>query len=294
MFSLTLEPHFILSSPKSFIFMFKDFVFKKIRISASEVLKVWHDPEYHGDLEWLLSFWKGSLENYQMIQKSKQATVVKGHIPSIDHNVFLKKLHVRKSVDYLKNMVRQTRARRAVIMGEKAEEKGFQVSRPLFLMESFKFGLHYESGIITEAIEDAPSVAAWAVSLLRDKPNALRGFVIAYARLIGKWHKSGCYHGDLRSGNVLAKKVNGSWEFYFLDNERNRSIDKLPVSKITHNLMQINMLMKFPKNLRFVFWNEYNKIMGFSLKDSRIIKRRVHDIVKSRLTAKGLYDQLDQ
>ncbi len=273
--------------------MFKDFVCKKIKISGSEVLKVWHDPKYHGDLDWLVSFWKGNFENYQMIQQSTQATVVRGNIPSIDENVFLKKLHVRKSVDFLKNLVRQTRARRAVIMGEKAEEKGFQVSKPLFLMESFKFGFHYESGIITEAIEDAPSVAAWATSLLKEKPDELREFVISYAKLIGNWHKSGCYHGDLRSGNVLAKKINGVWDFYFLDNERNLSVDKLPINKVIHNLMQINMLIKFPKNLRFVFWNEYNKIMGFSLNDSRIIKRRVHDIVKTRLTAKGLYDKFN-
>lgn len=271
--------------------MFKDFVFRKIKISGSEVLKVWHDPKYHGDLDWLLSFWKGNFEDYQMIQQSTQATVVKGNIPSINENVFLKKLRIRKAADYLKNMVRQTRARRAVIMGEKAEEKGFQVSKPLFLMESFKFGLHYESGIITEAIEDAPSVAVWATSLLKDQPNDLREFVIAYAKLIGNWHKSGCYHGDLRSGNVLAKKTGGVWDFYFLDNERNLSVKKLPVNKVIHNLMQINMLMHFPKKLRFVFWNEYNKVMGFSLKDSKIIKRRVHEIVKSRLSAKDLYSK---
>lgn len=270
--------------------MFKDFVYKKFKISASEVLKVWHDPEFSGDFDWLIRFWKNEFSCYELIQQSKQATVLKGTIPSVSQTVFLKKLHVRKKVDVLKNMVRQTRARRAVLMGESAEAKGFKVCRPLFLMESFKFGLHYESGLITEEVDNAPSVAGWVV-YLKDKPEEAARFVEAFGQLIGHWHKRGCYHGDLRTGNVLAKLIDDQWEFYFLDNERNLSLETVSKARIIHNLMQVNMTLGVSRRLRFLFWNAYNEVMRFSEADARQIIRKVHNIVKSRLTAKNLFDR---
>jgi hypothetical protein len=55
-------------------------------------------------------------------------------------------------------------------------------------------------------------------------------------------HRAGIIHGDLRPGNVLARKVADGWEFFFLDNERTRKWPWLPMRLRLKNLVQINML----------------------------------------------------
>jgi len=45
-----------------------------------------------------------------------------------------------------------------------------------------------------------------------------------------------------RAGNVLVKKCEGKWKFYFLDNERTRRTRKISFAGRKKNLVQLNML----------------------------------------------------
>ena len=267
--------------------MLSNFKFIQLEIGKREKLRVWMTSTYDGDLDWLIKFWKNDLSDYQMIQQSKQATVVKGKNPNLACNIYLKKLHIRKRVDFIKNSLRKSRARRAVEMGEIAETNGFFVSKALFLIESVKNGFHYESGIITESIEGAISVGA-LLRELKDKRSRLIQFVQSFARLIGRWHKKGLYHGDLRLGNVLTKWVDGQYTFFFLDNERNRFYSyQVPTAKVTHNLMQIFMCVaKYPEEVQNTFWNSYNDVMKFPPKLYAKIKRNALTTVYERWDAK--------
>jgi len=74
--------------------------------------------------------------------------------------------------------------------------------------------------------------------VLRDK----RRFIRALGQTVGRMHGAGIFHGDMRAGNVFAKKSEGNWQFFFLDNERTRRFGVLPCRLRFKNLVQLNML----------------------------------------------------
>jgi len=63
-------------------------------------------------------------------------------------------------------------------------------------------------------------------------------------RLIGRLHRTGIVHGDLRPGNILVQHSGGEPVFYFIDNARNRFFKKsMPDRLRLKNLVQMNMLL---------------------------------------------------
>ena len=82
------------------------------------------------------------------------------------------------------------------------------------------------------------------------------GFVMAMGRVIGRLHKTGILHGDLRPGNILITHFDREPVFHFIDNERNKYYPKgIPQELREKNLIQINMivspLITFTDRLRF-------------------------------------------
>jgi hypothetical protein len=75
---------------------------------------------------------------------------------------------------------------------------------------------------------------------------------------IGCMHRAGIVHGDLRPGNILARRVAGGWELFFIDNERTRRWPVLPASLRLKNLVQINMLPgRISRTDRMRFFESY-------------------------------------
>lgn len=97
--------------------------------------------------------------------------------------------------------------------------------------------------LVTEEVTDAHHACRHLVSpgpdcTLRDRRELLRSI----GRTIGQMHGAGIVHGDLRPGNVLARRTAGGWEFFFIDNERTRKWPWIPKRLRLKNLVQINML----------------------------------------------------
>jgi hypothetical protein len=83
-----------------------------------------------------------------------------------------------------------------------------------------------------------------------------RNLLEALGLLIGRMHKKGIYHGDLRPGNILIGDREGEVGFYFIDNERTQYFSQgLPYRLREKNLIQLNMIVKpqitFTDRLRF-------------------------------------------
>lgn len=78
-------------------------------------------------------------------------------------------------------------------------------------------------------------------------------------RVVGRMHKCGIIHGDLRWGNVLVEGEPENPQFVFLDNERTKRYRRVPRRKILKNLVQLNMIpnLAMSRTERMRFWRAY-------------------------------------
>jgi tRNA A-37 threonylcarbamoyl transferase component Bud32 len=161
--------------------------------------------------------------------------------------VYFKEYLDRSLWDRLKHLVRPSRAVRATGASQMLGRHGFHVPE-IICLGSFGAGLRARSFLATREVTDgvpvykylmpAPPTLASVPCSLREKRQLLRQF----GQTVGRMHRAGIAHGDLRPGNILARRAHGGWEFFFIDNERTRKWPFLPTHLRLKNLVQINML----------------------------------------------------
>lgn len=149
------------------------------------------------------------------------------------------------------------RGERLLHIAARMEEHGFLTPRIVGIGRSGR-----NRRVVTEAVEDAQDV--WQV-LFPDWCN-YRGvvdddFVLSLGRTVGRFHDCGFFHGDLRWRNVLTRRDNGRWNFYFIDNDRTRlSRFGVPFRCRVKNLSQIlfsGLLLHWPENDWEIFLQGY-------------------------------------
>jgi tRNA A-37 threonylcarbamoyl transferase component Bud32 len=122
--------------------------------------------------------------------------------------------------------------------------------------------------MITEGI-DAVAMgefiyARWRPPLDNNAAEDKKMIIDNLGSTIGRMHKTGIYHGDLRLNNILLHHTDKAVAFYFIDNERNRIYKKIPEYLIEKNLVQVNLI--FPEYVtrqdRLRFYKSYNKVYG--------------------------------
>ena len=85
-----------------------------------------------------------------------------------------------------------------------------------------------------------------------------RELIKAFGKTIGKMHALGIFHGDLRLGNILIRRIESGLQFFFLDNERTRKFSRLRGVLRLKNLVQVNMFRKGISNTdRLRFFKAY-------------------------------------
>lgn len=117
-----------------------------------------------------------------------------------------------------------------------------------------------------------------------------RKLMRSLGKFIGSLHAAGFTHGDLRTSNVLAELVGGSFQFGLIDNERNRRRRPPPGRAVLRNLMQLNMLLPTDLSNRdrmrfFVAWREQQP--GLTRAEARLLARESYGWAMRRLRAKG-------
>lgn len=161
-------------------------------------------------------------------------------------NLYLKQFFFRSTWDFVKHLFRPSRARRALAGSMMLSEHGFFVPETVAFGER-RFGPVCTSNfLITRELAGVDNLydrfdGNWlgqSPQVLRDK----RRFIRALGQTVGRMHGAGIFHGDMRAGNVFAKKSEGNWQFFFLDNERTRRFGVLPCRLRFKNLVQLNML----------------------------------------------------
>jgi tRNA A-37 threonylcarbamoyl transferase component Bud32 len=160
--------------------------------------------------------------------------------PSIGR-VYLKEYVTRSWLDRIKDLVRPSRARRAMRGAQWLAQAGLKTPRIVAAP-----ALGHRCFLVTVEVADAHAAyeyfragrPAHASSTLRERRRLLRQL----GHEIGRMHQAGIVHGDLRAGNILVRRGDPGWDFFFIDNERTRKWPWIPRRWRLKNLVQLNML----------------------------------------------------
>lgn len=174
---------------------------------------------------------------------------------------FFKEYLSRSYYENLKALLAGTRARRAWVNGKILAAQGFHTPHLLFYGEK-KHGIFPSRNfLVTEYIADSSASFVFfrnhfCPPLSSADLQRKRQFIRSLGHEIGKLHKRGIYHGDLRPGNILVTSLKDIPVFYFIDNERNKYFQNgIPTRLRMKNLVQINMIafpeITFTDRLRF-------------------------------------------
>ncbi|MBN1507460.1 MAG: hypothetical protein JW955_11470 [Sedimentisphaerales bacterium] len=208
--------------------------------------------------------------------------------------VYLKEYLDRSALDRIKLVVRPDRAMRALRASRMLVEHGFRAPEVIAVGRGRASTVARRSTcfMITREVTDAvpiynyltPDPVEPAPCSLRQRRELLRQL----GHMVGRMHSEGIVHGDLRPGNVLARRTDGRWEFFLLDNERTRRPLRLYGFLRRKNLVQINM---FPRGVsrtdRLRFFCAYVLLNPLVCLHRRQWADRVMTVTHRRMRKKG-------
>ncbi len=202
--------------------------------------------------------------------------------------LYLKKYPYRSRIDYVKHLFRSSRAERAFQAGITLERYGLHTPQMAALLIKKKGSVLVENILITREIEQARALYAFFEDTPSPDSNLplhdKRQMIAELGKTIGRMHRAGIFHGDLRSGNVFVSKGAGHWTFFFIDNERTAKYPSLPFWLRNKNLVQLNMLQKntAPTD-RMRFLRAYADSAGLTKNRSRQVAKAVIKKTSRRL-----------
>jgi serine/threonine protein kinase len=163
----------------------------------------------------------------------------------IERCVYFKQYLFRSVCDFIKHLFRASRAKRAFKATLMLEKNGFEAPT-IVAMGELKSGFFArENFLVTFEVENAKQIRQFVPKTLenldKEQLQSKRELIRAFGRTVGRMHAKGIFHGDLKSGNVLARREKNGWRFFFVDNERTKKFPLLPSWLRLKNLVQLNM-----------------------------------------------------
>ena len=182
---------------------------------------------------------------------------------NIERCVYFKQYLYRSTLDFIKHLVRPSRAKRAFMATLMLEKNGFEAPVVVAMGEcKFSF-LERGNFLLTVEVEEAKPIHQFIPDQLdnftKKKYNDLRDLIRTFGHTVGKMHAAGIFHGDLRLGNVLVRRGKNAWHIFLIDNERTRKFHRLPARLRLKNLVQANILISdcITKTDRMRFFKAY-------------------------------------
>ncbi|WP_208596275.1 lipopolysaccharide kinase InaA family protein [Desulfovermiculus halophilus] len=169
---------------------------------------------------------------WKKVQSARTAVVARRQTP--EGGVYCKVFLPRDRREGLKRLVRLGRGARAVKNEKMLYGAGFRVQEHLF------WGRQGSRDYIVSREIKGVKMVSW----LEGKggaPKRRREILKHLGEEVGKLHRTGFVHGDLRLSNILIREDAEKPVFYFLDNERTHlHRRRIPRREIVKNLRQIN------------------------------------------------------
>ena len=225
----------------------------------------------------------------QRVASSGNARVFKGSI-SVDHspaNVFIKQYLFRSFWDFVKHLLRSSRAKRAFQASLMLRKYGHKAPMPLMLCEKKIGPCRTMSILVTQEAPGAMQLRRLLALLSRDKSKESlrkkRRLIREFAISIGKMHSQGIVHGDTRLGNVLVGNENEHFTFWFIDNESTRCFTSAGLKQIRKNLVQINIRAKVSRTDKMRFMHSYARHRKLSEDETKALITLVLEKTFSRI-----------
>ncbi len=169
--------------------------------------------------------------------------------PSADRrDYFLKVIHRRRGAGKIKELLRQTKARRFWRQGLALAAAGFNVPVTAVLGEKHCWGIAERSFVLTEKIAGQPlPLYLSALNYRADDRRQAKMKRRALARLgesLRRFHDLGFVHGDLVASNIfIAGSSDEPVDFYLMDNDRTQRYPAWLTTQLRRrNLVQLNRL----------------------------------------------------
>ncbi len=232
--------------------------------------------KFKDDLIDLFEKKKGSL-----IKSSSFTTVIKFENKETGRSYYYKEFLDRGLKDILKSLFGFYRAKKAFKAGQLLLRENFRTPEPVLYGIKKKNYFVLKNFLITESVDAERTyeyikkhyIMPISSRLIKEK----RSMICAAGKEIGRLHKSGFFHGDLRVGNILISGTGKNAKFYFIDNERTLKRKKLPEKFRLKNLVQLNMLglPQITRTDRLRFINSYIKVIPELAKTKKILIRKI-------------------
>ena len=227
---------------------------------------------------------------WQWVDSSVNARVARYQPAGQAALYYYKEFFPRNSMESIKAVVRGSRCKRAIKQSDLLLSKGFLAPKTLCsgaLINGNEF-------MVSEAVQGF-GVHDYITGQLAAMPKASR--IAATTTLmqnlgaeIGRLHRAGFVHGDLRPNNVMLAPANGEQRFIFIDNERTREYTRIPQKLVEKNLVQINMIRAEQLSLgnRLRFFEAYcAHYPRYTEMEQRQLACTVHQRTQERLSKKA-------
>jgi len=206
----------------------------KLREVKSDGWRIWCDSDCGLDVKEILDIALAD-GSQSKVASSKYANVfVREHnLDGEKCRLYVKQYLERNFTDGLKHILRKDRASRGAMGNIILGENGFNVAENIAWGFKKNSLLKKNCFLITKEIANTKPLPDVVEDLSEDAQNR-ENLLKQLAGTVGRMHRVGIYHGDMRAGNVLIKENAGRFEFYFLDNERTKKYLYLPEKLILY------------------------------------------------------------
>ncbi len=176
----------------------------------------------------------------------------------LSQTVFVKQFHTRSIADQCKQLIRKSRAMKAVMADALLNEHGFIAPQLLIIAWQQQYGFKKNYFTVSKALEGYKDIYQQVETFSDLGRQSKRAFLVALATEIAALHKANISHGDMRPGNVLCK-YDKTWLFAYIDNERTKKHWWLPTRTRIKNLVQLNLLISqgISRSDRLRFYKTY-------------------------------------
>ncbi len=209
---------------------------------------------------------------------------------------YLKLFLPRSRWEPLKDALRGSRCERAIREGRYLRRLG--ITTPEVIASGRVNG---QDWMVTRGLE-AIGLGVYFYAFLKRPQSASRlhwkrRVIVELGTFVGKLHRQGVVHGDLRLNNILIDIHAEEPTFILIDNERNSHYrSKIPLGLIKKNLVQVNMILSstITRSDRLRFFLAYQK--SFTVLPARAseLVLAVQRKTVERLSKKNYSDEVDK